>query len=252
MGRFKTLGAIGLLLTASGLLCAPPALANSRDLGDAGSIVSPGTDPVDKALDKANKTSDETTDAVDKNTDNATDTVDDATGGSEGDRVDEVVHGTTRTIDENVGHLTGPNGPVRKIKQDVKHALEEVIGKATGEASSIAGGGTTGSVTGPRAGSGEGADRLSSTGIDQAVDSGPGAAVGEFNNSESSTSETAAPSFVEQIERGVEELLRAAAFPLVLAALIAGFLLIQNRIDSRDPKLTLSAIDTDQNFLSFR
>jgi hypothetical protein len=253
MGRFKRLGATVLLLGAVGLLSAPPASAASHDLIEGSqTVLDAGSDPIDKALDKANKTSDQTTNAVDETTDGVTDEVDEATGGNEGDRVDTVVRGTTRTVDENVGHLTGPNGPVRKAKQRIKDALEEVVGQAPGNGSSIADGGIDGFVTGNHP----------SAAHDGTTDPGAIAGVGEDaaglssaaapNESGPSISEAATPSLVEQIERRAEELLRAAAFPFVLALVIAAFLLIQNRIDSSDPKLTLSPIDADQNYLSFR
>src|SRR5918999_2838706 len=122
MGRIKALGAITLVLSALGLLCAPAAWA----------------DPIDKALDKANQTSDETTDKVDQTTDRVTDEVDDATGGNQGDEIDSAVTKTTRTLDENVRHVTGPNGPVRETKAKLLEALEDALGQASGDKPTIA------------------------------------------------------------------------------------------------------------------
>jgi hypothetical protein len=252
MGRFKALGAIVLLLCATGLLYAPSAWAHSSDLIEASASALDGAgDPVDKALDKANQASDETTDVVDKTTDRVTDDVDETTGGNEGDRADAVIQNTNRTIDENVGHMTGPNGPVRKAKQQVKDALEDATGQGSGNGSAIAGGGIDGFVDGNNTLGGRhgaptafGADRSA-----RQVDSRLGATDGA---NESGPSEGSAPSLLEQIKRRAAELLQAAAFPLILILVIGAFLMIQNRIDSSDPKLALSAIDADQNYLTFR
>jgi hypothetical protein len=42
------------------------------------------------------------------------------------------------------------------------------------------------------------------------------------------------------------------AFPLILMAFVVGFVLIQNRVDSKDAKFTLAAADSDSDLLSFR
>lgn len=41
------------------------------------------------------------------------------------------------------------------------------------------------------------------------------------------------------------------AFPIMLSILVACFMLIQDRVDRKDPKLALAAVDTDQDWLSF-
>ncbi|MBA2724489.1 MAG: hypothetical protein H0U53_00730, partial [Actinobacteria bacterium] len=41
------------------------------------------------------------------------------------------------------------------------------------------------------------------------------------------------------------------AFPLALTLLVVGFMLIQNKIDKKDPKLALAAVDTTDELLSF-
>ena len=41
------------------------------------------------------------------------------------------------------------------------------------------------------------------------------------------------------------------AFPILLSILVAAFMLIQDRVDRKDPKLALAAVDTDQEWLSF-
>jgi hypothetical protein len=40
-------------------------------------------------------------------------------------------------------------------------------------------------------------------------------------------------------------------FPLALALLVAAFLLVQNRVDRKDPKLALAPISSTQGLLGF-
>jgi hypothetical protein len=44
---------------------------------------------------------------------------------------------------------------------------------------------------------------------------------------------------------------KALSFPLALALLVAGFLLVQGRLDRRDPKLTLAPLDSKHDLQSF-
>jgi hypothetical protein len=61
----------------------------------------------------------------------------------------------------------------------------------------------------------------------------------------------ASDSLVEQIARGALAAAQQAAFPLLLTMLVAGFLMVQNRIDRSDPKLALAPVDSDHDLLSF-
>lgn len=56
---------------------------------------------------------------------------------------------------------------------------------------------------------------------------------------------------IHQIGRVAAEAVEQAAFPLILALLVGAFLLVQNRIDRRDPKLALAPIDSDHEQLTF-
>jgi hypothetical protein len=247
MGRFKVLGAIALVLTALGLLCAPAAWADSTELIEgSSSVIDGGGDPIDKALDKANQTSNETTDKVDKTTDRVTDEVDDATGGNQGDEVDSVVSRTTGTLDQNVDYLTGPDGPVRETKATLLEALEQALGQATGNELTIATGGIDGFVDGSRHSRQEGTTAAGAAAATAAT------TAGEVNEATSLSLGAETSSLADQIENRIQDLVRAMAFPLILALLIGAFLFIQNRIDSTDPKMLLSAIDADQNYLNFR
>lgn len=77
----------------------------------------------------------------------------------------------------------------------------------------------------------------------------------------SSSSETplttvaAAPAssdIVSSIGQGVVDAARRFAFPLALAGFVAIFLLVQRRIDGRDPKLTAAPIDSRDDVVPFR
>lgn len=61
-----------------------------------------------------------------------------------------------------------------------------------------------------------------------------------------------APAFTvdEALQRAIEAA-KALAFPIALTLLVVGFMLIQNRIDKKDPKLALAAVDTADELLSF-
>lgn len=54
-----------------------------------------------------------------------------------------------------------------------------------------------------------------------------------------------------QIGRIAIEAAEGVAFPLALALMVGGFLMVQNRIDRRDPKLALAPIDSDNELLTF-
>jgi hypothetical protein len=63
--------------------------------------------------------------------------------------------------------------------------------------------------------------------------------------------EGSSDSLVTQIGRIAAEAAQQAAFPLLLILMVLAFLMVQNRIDSRDPKLALAPMDTEHDSLSF-
>lgn len=69
--------------------------------------------------------------------------------------------------------------------------------------------------------------------------------------SSTASSESAGTGVIQTIGRVAAEAVEQAAFPLLLTLLVGAFLIGQNRIDSRDPKLALAPIDSDQDLLSF-
>ncbi len=59
------------------------------------------------------------------------------------------------------------------------------------------------------------------------------------------------PSLAEQIGRAAVEAAKKLAFPLALVAAVAAFLMIQGRLDRKDPKLAGAPVDADEEKLSF-
>lgn len=58
-------------------------------------------------------------------------------------------------------------------------------------------------------------------------------------------------SVISQIGRVAVEAIEKAAFPIALMLLVGGFLMVQNRIDRKDPKLALAPVDSERDLLSF-
>ncbi len=59
------------------------------------------------------------------------------------------------------------------------------------------------------------------------------------------------PSLLERIARSISDVAQKIAFPLLLAAAVGAFVVVQNRVDRKDPKLALAALDADEDLLSF-
>lgn len=62
---------------------------------------------------------------------------------------------------------------------------------------------------------------------------------------------TPEPLDVGALIEAAAEAAKKFAFPIMLSILVACFMLIQDRVDRKDPKLALAAVDTDQDWLSF-
>jgi hypothetical protein len=58
-------------------------------------------------------------------------------------------------------------------------------------------------------------------------------------------------SVISQIGKIVAEAAQQAVFPVLLVLMVLAFLTVQNRIDSRDPKLALAPVDSEHDLLSF-
>ncbi|MQA99087.1 MAG: hypothetical protein GEU78_02135 [Actinobacteria bacterium] len=59
------------------------------------------------------------------------------------------------------------------------------------------------------------------------------------------------PGLVERLTQAAVEAAKTFAFPAILIGLVAGFVLVQNRIDRADPKLVFAPVSSEQDYLSF-
>lgn len=63
--------------------------------------------------------------------------------------------------------------------------------------------------------------------------------------------DASAPSLIERIAQSLSDVAQKIAFPLLLAAAVGAFVVMQNRMDRKDPKLALAALDADEDLLGF-
>jgi hypothetical protein len=66
-----------------------------------------------------------------------------------------------------------------------------------------------------------------------------------------SASDVAAPVGFEEFVQEALEAARQFAFPLVLTLLVGAYLMLQSRVDKRDPKLAMASVDPEEDLLSF-
>ncbi|MDQ3953188.1 MAG: hypothetical protein M3279_09545 [Actinomycetota bacterium] len=238
---------------------------------DVGEVVDGATDVVDDV------TGGDTGDVVD-------DVVDDVTGGA-GDVVDEVTD-PEGPVGGVVDDVTDPDGPVGGVVDDVTgeagnnagKVVDSVVDKVGGVLDDVAGG-LPGSPDAPGIPKPKvpGLDPVTETGTDPGG-AGPtrtpeeAAALGEriaatvpadgFAANVLAASETAAasapptrdvpePSLVQQIAQSISDVAQRIAFPLLLAAAVGAFVVAQNRVDRKDPKLALASLDADEDLLGF-
>ncbi len=223
--RRGSLGAVVVLVTM--FLLAPTASAQVGDVEDV----------VDETRDKVNGTADDTTDAVDE-----------ATGGASEpatDLIDETVGQANDTVDEASDEVRDTTKPIVDTVRDT--IREQLVANDPASDSNAGSARDTDPSTGFGSHSGIGtrpgeqvlSDSLSRTRA-RTGDSEPiGATISEE------------PSLFERFLERSGEVLKAVAFPVALLLLVAAFLAIQSRMDRRDPKLALAALDQDQEFLSF-
>jgi len=209
------------------------------------------------------------------------DTVKD-TGGTVGGTVDSVEDGTTGTnVGNSVKDTSGSVGnsvkdtgstagnAVKDASKDAAGQVDGTIGdvaEATGTEGLLGGKGNkdnTRSNNGPGKNTKKG-DPVKSPSLskeqrqqqaeDRETTSSPLAAAADVAENLSGTTQAAsfAPAFtVDEAIRQALEAAKAFAFPILLTLLVVGFMLIQNRVDKKDPKLALAAVDTADELLSF-
>jgi hypothetical protein len=191
---------------------------------------------------------------VDQTTEHVGDTV-----GNVGDTVGDTVGKVKDTVG-NVGDTVGDT--VGKVRDTVKDTVDKGRGKiddttdGIGDTGGSDGGGST---SGPGSGPGArsvpgGSESLTPVpgGQTAGQPSGSGAATvsapvaaGNFalaSHVVDGKSAPSSPGLAEQIGLAAVDAAKHFGFPLALALLVMGFLLIQNRLDRSDPKLALAPI----------
>ena len=154
--------------------------------------------------------------------------------------VSEVVGGTVNAVDYAASQLTGSDGTVKQVTK----ALTGNGGRDKKNPS--AGPGTTSNyptleVLGQTF---VNANRSNDGGSRQARVTSPRTATPV-------TSPVVEESVIAQIGRVAGEAIEKAAFPIALMLLVGGFLMVQNRIDRKDPKLALAPVDSERDLLIF-
>lgn len=254
---------LGMVLT---IALAPIASAQVPSVKDAVSdttqvVDSTVNDPGKAVTDTTNKVGDTVTESGDKLGDTVTDTggkVGDTTGGTVGkvvkdttEKVGKTVKDTTGTAGSTVGTVGAAAGEtVSKVYNDTLKAVDGVTKGDRGKGGS----GKKKSGKSPK---------TSSTGTTVASASATRAAfplagsVARYIEPTTSVPALETTSALldartpQQLLEAAVEAVKRFAFPLALTILVVAFLLIQNRIDSRDPKLTAASITFEEDLLSF-
>lgn len=199
--------------------------------------------------------------------DTVTDTggsVGDAVGGPVGDAVKDVtgavggaVKDSTNTAGGTVKDTTGAVG------QAIDGATDPILGEKDGNGGKDHGGKKNGSKDRNGAGNGKTTgDRPSVLGGSSFGEGAfgfgtrvPAITLGSAGSQELAGDQVAAfapePLNLGALTEAAVEAVKKFAFPIMLSFLVAAFMLIQDRVDRKDPKLALAAVDTDQEWLSF-
>jgi hypothetical protein len=244
-------------------------------------VTQPVTDAVDAVTGGIGEVVDEVTGGVGETVDGVVDEVTGG-GGTVGGVVDEVTGGggVGGVVDDVTDGVTGPveealdtvNGAVDEVGGQLGNTAGEVAGRVgdavdglTGNGSvapgaepnvpgetgtTIAGGGRTPGTRDDVAGLRTALDAAAAVSPDGFYGSGAAAAL-PVPTVAGSPTDAGTPSLVERIARSAADVAERIAFPLLLAFLVGGFVLVQNRLDRKDPKLALAALDAEEDLLGF-
>ena len=208
------------------ILPASAALAQG-DLGTCalptGCIEAPAPDGVVDAVD-------EVTEGVSKIVDSTKEATDDTTGGWTAPVTDPIIDGINNTLDLTPTPEQGPG----KKKQDKRAAAK--------------GGTVVGSDAYPSAAEHVAAyeHKLNAMAARDASH--------RFDDRLDRTVSFVPPSeadLAERLAQAALDAVRAFTFPAILIGLVIGFVVVQSRIDHKDPKLALAAVSSEQEYLSF-
>ena len=151
--------------------------------------------------------------------------------------VSEVVGGTVGAVDHTASQLTGTDGPVKQVTKalgnggrdkknpsaspatNANYPTLEVLGETFANARSIDASSRGASLTSLRVAP------QATLSVEDGV--------------------------IAQIGRVAAEAIEKAAFPIALMLMVGAFLMVQNRIDRKDPKLALAPVDPERDLLIF-
>jgi hypothetical protein len=222
--------AIGLsLLGASILLPAPPASADCSIL-DLSCVTQTVEEVVQTTTQTAGGVVQTVEETVEQPIEGVEETVEETVGG-----VEETVEETVETVEETVDGVIG----------SVEEPIEETVGAVADPVASL-GPGAPSREAGGGAPPG-GPDRVGAREV-ATVSPLPGSASGPLATpvpTQAAPSNGVARAVTrEQIGRGLGPA-EVLAFPLALTAIVGAFLLVQMRLDRRDPKLALAPVGAD-------
>lgn len=261
----KTSARRALAVTFAALIAAvwlaPVASAQLPDSGSGGGSVGGATDTVtDTVTDTTTDTTGDTSGTVGEVTDPVTG--DDDTGstvdpiGDVKKTVDKTVNDTSESVDETTGGATGPvTDTITKTISDTGDTLDSTTGTSTGtkknKSRKKTKAGSGGSVT-PRLYR----DGVTVTEWLTALNFVPSVGAEQPATRHISMASGYAPvetgeGFLSKLGRIATEAAERMAFPLALTLLVVGFLVVQGRIDRKDPKLALAPVDAEHELLSF-
>lgn len=258
--RTRTAASTFVLIFVVALWLAPAAHAQIAGVGDAVSgVVGGGTDPgsgiVGGVTDplvgggtNSGAADDGSGDPGNSNPgplDGVTDTV-----GQVVDHTTQTAHDTVTEVDNTVGNVGG--GTVGETVDTVTGAVERTAGLS----------GHSGARSNDRDGRQKDARTASSSGgstsaevLGREFTSAMQADAQRIKDMQMTSAQVSATdsneSVISQIGKIVAEAAQQAVFPVLLVLMVLVFLTVQNRIDSRDPKLALAPVDSEHDLLSF-
>jgi hypothetical protein len=174
---------------------------------------------------------DETTGAVGKTLDGAKEGADKATGGWTQPVTDPVVDGINETLD-----LTGGI-------DDEGAGMGKKKAKRSGSAQNS---GSTSTLANDRAAAAAAFERSV-----EALAAREAHQIDREVNQAASFVPPTSPDLADRLAQAALEVVKAFTFPAILIGLVVGFVLLQNRIDHKDPKLAFAPVSSEQEFLSF-
>jgi hypothetical protein len=153
--------------------------------------------------------------------------------------VSEVVGGTVNAVDSAASQLTGTDGTVKQVTK----ALTGNGGRDKKNPASGPGSTSTYPTL----------EVLGQTFANANLSNDGGSRQARVISLQTATSATpsADDSVISQIGRVAIEAIEKAAFPIALMLMVGAFLMVQNRIDRKDPKLALAPVDSERDLLIF-